>query len=301
MMFEFQPFPSKVEVIEVCPRDGFQNIQEFIPTAEKIAVLDQLAEAGFKAIEVTSFVSPKAIPQMADAAEVLSDFKGKHSSIEAVALVPNVKGAARALEAGADTLHFVMSASESHSRENTRRTVEEALAELAEGCRIKGDKKMRVAVATAFCCPFEGDVAKEAVLNIIERAMPLGCDEITIADTIGTAHPVKVHDTLKAIRERYPKERIALHLHDTHGMAIANTLTALQLGYDAFDSAVGGLGGCPFAPGAAGNMATEDLLNFLARLGIETGVDLSKVLAIARSVPKRLGVALCSHIALTQA
>jgi hydroxymethylglutaryl-CoA lyase len=272
----------------------------FIPTPEKIAVLDALAEAGFKTIEVTSFVSPKAIPQMADAAEVMEDFKRKHGSIEAVALVPNVKGAEKALLAGADTLNFVLSASESHNRENTRRTIEESLSELAEVCRIaraSPGKKVHVSVATAFYCPFEGEIPKEAVLRILDRVLALGCGGVSIADTIGTAHPVKVHDTLAAVRERCPKERIVLHLHDTQGMALVNVLTALRLGYSAFDAAVGGLGGCPFAPGAAGNAATEDVVNFLERLGIGTGIDLEKVLAVARGIPEKLGVPLCSHMA----
>jgi hydroxymethylglutaryl-CoA lyase len=291
---DFSSLPKQAEVIEVCPRDGFQNVQVPIPTSEKIAILDALAEAGFKTIEVTSFVGP-AVPQMADAAEVMRDFKRKHGAIEAMALVPNVKGAENALSAGADTLNFVLSASESHNRENTRRTVEESLSELAEVCRIKGEKKVHVSVATAFYCPFEGEIAKEAVLKIIERALCLGCGSLSISDTTGTAHPVKVHDTLSAVRREYPRGRVVLHLHDTHGMALANTLTALFLGYDAFDGAVGGLGGCPFAPGAAGNVSTEDLVNFLERLGVKTGVDLPKVLAIARGIPARLGVPLCSH------
>ncbi|MDR3265277.1 MAG: hydroxymethylglutaryl-CoA lyase, partial [Synergistaceae bacterium] len=194
---------------------------------------------------------------------------------------------------------FVVSASESHNQENTRRTVEESLSELAEVCRIRGDKKTHVSVATAFFCPFEGEVPKDAVLRIADRALSLGCDGLSIADTIGTAHPAKVQDTLSAVRERYPKQRIVLHLHDTHGMALANTLVALQLGYDAFDAATGGLGGCPFAPGAAGNVATEDLVNFLERLGIGTGIDLAKVLAISRGIPNRLGISTCSHLALT--
>jgi hydroxymethylglutaryl-CoA lyase len=305
--FDFSLLPRRAEVIEVCPRDGFQNVQTFIPTAQKIALLDDLAEAGFRTIEVTSFVSPKAIPQMADAAEVMADFKRRHGAIEAVALVPNVRGAEKAIDAGADVLNFVLSASESHNRENTRRTIEQSLSELAEVCRIregkkgKKGKKIHVSVATSFFCPFEGEVSGDAVLKVVERALSLGCDGLSIADTTGTAHPVKVRDTLRAVRERYPEQKIVLHLHDTHGMALVNTLVALGLGYDAFDAAVGGLGGCPFAPGAAGNVATEDLLNFLGCLGIETEVDFSKVLAVAQSIPGRLGVPLCSHLAAARA
>jgi hydroxymethylglutaryl-CoA lyase len=303
LSFDFAfPFslPSKAEVIEVCPRDGFQNIRTFIPTLEKIAMLDALAGAGFRSVEVTSFVSSKAVPQMADAQEVLLDFKRRHGNVEAVVVALSAKGAGRALDAGADVLNFVLSASESHNRENTRRKVDESLVELAEVCKIKGAKKVRLGVATAFYCPFEGETPKEAVLRIIDQGMALGCDEISIADTIGTAHPLKVHDTLKAVRERYPKERVVLHLHDTHGMALVNALTALNLGYTIFDAAAGGLGGCPFAPGAAGNVATEDLVNFLERLGVATGVDLARLLAVSRSIPSRLGVPLCGHLAMTQ-
>jgi hydroxymethylglutaryl-CoA lyase len=298
---DFWALPRRAEVIEVCPRDGFQNVKAFIPTSDKIAILDALAKAGFGTIEVTSFVSPKAVPQMADAAEVMADFKRKHGNIEAVALVPNVKGAEKALAAGADTLNFVLSASESHNRENTRRTVEESLSELAEVIRLKGGKKVHVSIATSFVCPFEGDVAKDAVLRIVERALSLGCDGLSLADTIGTADPVKVQDTLSAVRAYWPEQKVRLHLHDTHGMALVNILAALELGYSAFDASAGGLGGCPFAPGAAGNAATEDVLNFLSRLGIETGVNLEKVLAVALSLPEKTGVPLCSHLAAFRA
>jgi hydroxymethylglutaryl-CoA lyase len=299
----FGALPAKAEVIEVCSRDGFQNVKTFIPTDVKISMLDALVGAGFKTIEVTSFVSPKAVPQMADAAEVMTDFKRKRPDIEAVALVPNVKGAEKAFQSGADTLNFVVSASESHNRENTRRTVEESLSELEEVCRLRGDKKgvkIRVSVATAFFCPFEGEISRGAVLKVIDRALSLGCDEIGIADTIGTAHPLKVLDTLKAVRERCPAEEVVLHLHDTYGMALANAMTALFLGYRRFDAAAGGLGGCPFAPGAAGNVATEDMVNFLERLGIKTGLDLTKILSVSHSIPDRLGVSLCGHLAVTR-
>jgi hydroxymethylglutaryl-CoA lyase len=284
-------------VIEVCPRDGFQNVKAFIPTATKIAILDDLAEAGFKTIEVTSFVSPKAIPQMADAAEVLTEFRRKHVGIEAVALVPNVKGAEKAIANGAHTLNFVLSASESHNRENTRRTVDESLTELAEVCHLTGASHVHASVATAFTCPFEGDVPKDAVIKLVDKIIALGCKGVSLADTIGTASPRKVYGTLRAVKERFPQARVVLHLHDTQGMALANIMTAMSLGYNIFDAAAGGLGGCPFAPGAAGNVATEDLLNFLTALGVETDVDAGKVLNAAMKLPKLTGVPLCSHMA----
>ncbi|MDR1732838.1 MAG: hydroxymethylglutaryl-CoA lyase [Synergistaceae bacterium] len=299
-LFDFSSLPRQAEVIEVCPRDGFQNVHTFIPTTTKIAMLDELAEAGFKSMEVTSFVSPKAVPQMADSAEILTDFKRKHKNIDAVALILNAKGAERAVAAGADTLNFVLSASESHNHENTRRTVAESLAELPPifALRKDGRPKVHVSVATGFFCPFEGDVPKEAVLKILERAISLGADGLSVADTLGTAHPRKLQDTLSAVRKLCGDRRIILHLHDTWGMAMVNALTALRLGFNAFDSATGGLGGCPFAPGAAGNVATEDLVNFLENLGIETGIDLDKVLAVAKTIPERTGAPLCSHLAV---
>ncbi|GHS89194.1 hydroxymethylglutaryl-CoA lyase [Synergistales bacterium] len=300
---DFKALPRRAEIVEVCPRDGFQNIKTFIPTAQKIAILDALSEVGYKTIEVTSFVSPKAVPQMADALEVMTDFKRKHPDIEAVALVPNVKGAEKALLGGADTLNFVLSASESHNMENTRKTIDESLVALAEVCKLAdaaGKAKVHASVATSFYCPFEGEIAKSAVLRIVDKAFSLGCAGVSIADTIGTAHPVKLQDTLSAVRERYPNQKIVLHLHDTHGFALANTLVALSLGFTIFDASVGGLGGCPFAPGAAGNVATEDMVNFLEKIGVSTDLNLKKILEISARIPEKTGAALCSHLAAVQ-
>ena len=297
----FASLPKSVEIVEVCPRDGFQSVKKFIPTETKIAIIDELAGTGIKTMEVTSFVSPKAIPQMADAAEVMAAFRAKWKGrVTSVALIPNLRGAEGALAAGADWMNFVVSASEDHNRANTKRTVDESLAEMKKVASLKGDTKLRVSVATAFACPFAGAVAPEKVLKVIDSALEAGADGITLADTIGTADPKYLASTLSVIREKYGDYPFTLHLHDTYGMALANMLTALEMGFASFDAAAGGLGGCPFAPGAAGNAATEDMVNMAHQMGIETGVDLLKVLAAVRKMRAAWGLAIASHLAATK-
>lgn len=300
-MKTFPSLPKFVEIVEVCPRDGFQSVKEFIPTETKIAIIDELAATGIKTMEVTSFVSPKAIPQMADAAEVMADFRKKWKGrVTSVALIPNLRGAEGALAAGADWMNFVVSASEDHNRANTKRTVDESLAEMEQVASLKGDTKLRVSVATAFACPFAGAVAPEKVLKVIDRALEAGADGVTLADTIGTADPKYLASTLSVIREKYGDYPFTLHLHDTYGMALANMLTALEMGFASFDAAAGGLGGCPFAPGAAGNAATEDMVNMAHQMGIETGIDLMKVLAAVRKMRSAWGLTIASHLAATK-
>lgn len=288
--------PQSIELIEVGPRDGFQNIPEWIPTETKMEVIDLLAASGFKKIELTSFVHPKAIPQMADAAAVLSQTKQKHPALECIALVPNLFGAKKAIEAGADAITFVLSASEKHNLENTRQTVEQSLQAFTEVCRIKGKTKVRLAVATAFDCPFAGKTPPDDVLRLIEAGLKAGADDIDLCDTIGTANPVQTEDLLTKASRRFPKIPFILHLHDTRGMGLANALTAMALGYRRFEGSIGGLGGCPFAPGAAGNIATEDLLNMLADMGVPTGIDLDKLLAAARLVQEKIPGNLTGHM-----
>ena len=298
---ERRPLPERIEIMEVCPRDGFQSVKEFIPTENKVAIINRLAETGVSAMEVTSFVSPKAIPQMADAAEVMAEFNKRWKGrVPSIALIPNVRGAEGALAAGADWMNFVVSASEDHNKANTRRTVEESLAEMETVAKMKGSTKLRVAVATAFACPFAGPVAPEKVLKVIDRALAAGADGVTMADTIGTADPKFLTATLSAVRERYPDYPFTLHLHDTYGMALANMVAAMELGFTSFDSAAGGLGGCPFAPGAAGNAPTEDMVNMAESMGISTGVDLLKVLAAVREMESTYGLKINSHLAATR-
>ena len=219
-MKTFPSLPKSVEIVEVCPRDGFQSVKEFIPTETKIAIIDELAGTGIKTMEVTSFVSPKAIPQMADAAEVMAAFRAKWKGrVTSVALIPNLRGAEGALAAGADWMNFVVSASEDHNRANTKRTVDESLAEMEKVASLKGNTKLRVSVATAFACPFAGSVPPEKVLKVIDSALEAGADGITLADTIGTADPKYLAATLSVIREKYGDYPFTLHLHDTYGMA----------------------------------------------------------------------------------
>jgi hydroxymethylglutaryl-CoA lyase len=289
--------PEKVIIREVCPRDGFQSVKEFIPTEDKVKFIDSLVGTGVSIMEVTSFVSPKAIPQMADAADVMAEFNRKwKGKVESVVLVPNLRGAENALKTGPDWLNFVLSASEAHNKANTRRTVEESLEELKKVKALTGDTRLNVSVATAFECPFDGAVDPAQVIKVLDAIFEIGVQGVTLADTIGTADPAEVTRTLSLVREKYGDYPFSLHLHDTHGMAMVNTMAALDLGFNYFDAAAGGLGGCPFAPGAAGNAATEDLVNFLERIGISTGVDLLKTVSVAREM-ESYGLNVMSHLA----
>lgn len=291
--------PGAVEITEVGPRDGFQNIKEWIPTADKIAVIERLIDCGFKKVEVTSFVHPKAVPQMADAAEVLTAIKAKYSDkIKCITLVPNLFGAQKAIELGADEITFVVSASERHNAENTRQTVEQSLAAFENVCKIKGKTVARLAVATAFTCPFIGDVPAENVLRVIETGLKAGADQIMLADTIGTASPLRVEALLKLLMPTYGKDFV-LHIHDTQGMGLANVMTCLEMGITRYETSVGGLGGCPFAPGAAGNIATEDLVNMLDKMHISTGIDIEKLIDVARDVGRFSPSALSGHMLRT--
>lgn len=297
----FPSLPQKIEIMEVCPRDGFQSVKEFIPTEHKVAIIDGLAGTGISSMEVTSFVSPKAIPQMADAADVMAEFKKKwQGKVTSIALIPNLRGAEGALASGVDWMNFVISASQDHNMANTKRTVDESIAEMEKVAALKGSTKLRVSVATAFACPFAGPVAPEKVLRVIDRALEAGADGITMADTIGTADPKYVTSTLSVIRQKYGDYPFTLHLHDTYGMALANMVAAMGLGFASFDAAAGGLGGCPFAPGAAGNAATEDMANMAESMGIATGIDILKVLSVVRTMESAYGLKISSHLAATK-
>jgi len=297
----FPPLPQKVEIMEVCPRDDFQSVKEFIPTEHKVAIIDGLAGTGISSMEVTSFVSPKAIPQMADAADVMAEFKKKwQGKVTSIALILILRGAEGALASGVDWMNFVISASRVHNMANTKRTVDESIAEMEKVAALKGSTKLRVAVATAFACPLAGPVAPEKVLRVIDRALEAGADGITMADTIGTADPKYVTSTLSVIRQKYGDYPFTLHLHDTYGMALANMVAAMGLGFASFDAAAGGLGGCPFAPGAAGNAATEDMANMAESMGIATGIDILKVLSVVRTMESAYGLKINSHLAATK-
>jgi isopropylmalate/homocitrate/citramalate synthase len=272
-----------VTVVEVGPRDGLQNEKGVIATADKIRFIDLLSEAGFPVIEATSFVSPKAIPQLGDAAEVMAGIT-RRAGVRYMALVPNAKGMERALAAGLQEVAVFTGASESFVQHNINMTIAgsiEAFRPVVEMARA-ASVRVRGYISTAFGCPYEGAVPPEAVKRVAESLLDLGIDELSIGDTIGVATPNQVVDVVSALAPLAGIERLALHFHDTRGTALANVMTALQLGVAIFDSSAGGLGGCPYAPGASGNLATEDLLYLLSGLGITTGIDLEKVVAASR-------------------
>lgn len=289
--------PKTVEITEVGPRDGFQNIKEWIPTETKLEIIENLIDCGFKKMEVTAFVHPKAVPQMADAKEIVTAFKGKYKDLVVMALTPNLRGVTNAIEAGADQVGYIISASDRHNFENTKQTIDQSLEGLGEVCKIKGDTKIQLSIPTVFNCPWGGKVPAENVIKIIEYGLSVGVNDIGIADTVGSAHPLQVKELLDILKVRFPDLSLVLHLHDTHGMGMANVLAALQAGTTRFETAIGGLGGCPFAPGAAGNMATEDLVNMLEKMGINTGIDFDKLIKAAYRAQELLPVPITSRMA----
>ena len=288
--------PQAVEVTEVGPRDGFQNLQTRIQTEDKLCIIDGLAECGFKKIEVTSFVHPKASPQMDDAAEVLRAIKNKYPSrFKCTILASTLSGAQLALDLGADEIAFVISASDPHNLENTKNTVEQSLYALASLCKIKGKALVRLAIATAFSCPFIGVMPSKNVMRLLEAGMTAGADEVALADTLGTANPLQVESLLDQLIPHYGNN-IVLHLHDTYGMGMANVVTCLNMGITRFEASVGGLGGYQFAPGATVNIATEDLINMLHMMNIYTGIDNDKLISTCQTVERLLKVTLPGHI-----
>lgn len=293
-------YPLQVEVIEVGPRDGFQNVKTQISTSTKLAVIDHMISAGVRKMEITSFVHPKAIPQMADAAEVAQAVCRKYqdSDFTPLALVPNLTGAKNAFKFGIREVAYVTSASEKHNLANINRTREQSLSELANIIAELPELKVRLDVATAFGCPFAGKVDEKLVLSLIEEGVRLGVSTIVLCDTIGVANPKQVDDLVRTVKKAYPHMPIGLHLHDTRGMGLANTLAGLQAGVTMFETSVGGLGGCPFAPGAAGNTATEDMVNMLSALGIATGIELDRYLEAVQLVRTEVQPNLTSHMAL---
>ena len=282
--------PKKVLVGEVGPRDGLQIEQDFISTATKIELINGLIDAGVKEIEYSSFVSPRAVPQLADAAEVLAALdrtKGTHL----VALVPNAKGAERAVEAGVDELRIFVSASESHNRKNVNRAIEDSLRGFEEVVRIASaaGRPVSGAIATSFGCPFEGDVPVAQVGMIAKRFAELGFVGVGLGDTTGMATPPLVAERCRHLQAEVPDLPITLHFHNTRGIGLANVMAGLNEGIDRYESSFAGLGGCPFAPGATGNICTEDLVFLLHEMGIETGIDLEKLCGVARRVEEVVG------------
>ena len=281
--------PAKVKIVEVSPRDGLQNEKQFVPTEIKVELVNRLADAGFQNVEATSFVSPKWTPQMADAAEVMAQIRRRPGTIYSV-LTPNMKGFDAALAARADEVVIFGAASEAFSQRNINCSIAESLdrfepvaaAAKANGLRLRG------ALSCALGCPYQGEVPISSVVEVARRYIAMGCDEIDIADTIGVGTPQRVRDVMRAVTDAIDPHRIAGHFHDTYGQALANILAALETGISIFHTSVAGLGGCPYAKGATGNVATEDVLYMLRGLDIETGVDFDAVVDIGQWISGHL-------------
>ncbi|NCB50790.1 MAG: hydroxymethylglutaryl-CoA lyase [Clostridia bacterium] len=273
---------GKIDILEVGPRDGFQNLKQMLSTEEKIKIIDGLIDAGIKQIEVTSFVSPKAIPQMADAKQVALHCVENHPDVKLYALVPNLRGAQTAWECGIRNVSYVVSLSESHNKANINRTHDESLAELSKIMETYPEMHICIGLATVFGCPFEGIPEIGNAVTFAKRLCAMGIKEINLADTIGIANPAQVRKMVKAMREALPECRWQVHIHDTRNMGMVNTLAAIECGITTVQSTLGGLGGCPFAPGASGNTATEDLVYMLEHMGYETGTDFDKLLALSK-------------------
>jgi hydroxymethylglutaryl-CoA lyase len=281
----------RVHLQEVGTRDGLQAEDCFVPTEEKIALVNALSEAGLSKIEVTAFVSPKAIPALRDAEQVLREIR-RAPGVVYSALVPNVRGAERAIESRADELNLVMSASESHNLSNLRMTREQSFAALSEvaGVARGGGVAVNVSLSCTFGCPMEGDVPVDTVLDWCARYVEeLGARGVTLCDTTGMAYPTQVAGLTSAFRERWPGTELTLHFHNTRGMGLANVLAALDAGADRFDASFGGIGGCPYAPGASGNVCTEEIAHALDLMGYDTGIDLPRLVAAAARLPALIG------------
>jgi hydroxymethylglutaryl-CoA lyase len=291
--------PTEVKIREVGPRDGFQNEPEVIPTADKVALIEALADAGLRRIELTSFVRPVVVPQLADAAEVVEAVR-LPEGVSASVLIPNERGLERALEHRArfQEINGFLSASETHNAKNVGRSIEESLTGLertfararAEGLRCEG------VISTSFGCPYEGRVPVERVLAIARRLADAGAQEIGFGDTTGMANPVQVRTFFPAARDALPGLELTAHFHNTRGQGLANVLAALEAGVDSFESSFGELGGCPVPPGATGNIATEDLVSMLHEMGIATGVELAALIDASRQAQRVLGRPLGSHV-----
>jgi hydroxymethylglutaryl-CoA lyase len=290
--------PRRVTIVEVGPRDGLQNEHQLVSTADKIEFVNRLAAAHLPVIEVSAFVSPKWVPQMADASEVFAGIT-RTPGTRYAALVPNLAGLDRALGAGVTDVAIFASSTETFSRKNINQSIDESLSTYRAVCdrAIAAGLRVRGYLSTAFGCPFEGEVDPLQVADVAGRLADLGVFEVAISDTIGIAHPGQVPRVLDAVLARVPAERIALHYHDTRGTALANVLASLPFGIATYDASSGGLGGCPYAPGAAGNLATDDLLYMLDGMGIETGVSLAAVSAASRFIASKIDHRLPSRYA----
>jgi hydroxymethylglutaryl-CoA lyase len=280
---------KRIYIQEVSARDGFQMEPVFVPTDRKIEYLDRLSGTGLAKIEVSSFSSPSAIPALSDAEAVFQRII-RTPGVEYAALVPNLRGCERALRAGVDELNLVMSGSESHNQANLHMSCDESLGQFEAVLeQARNRAAVNASLSTAFGCPFEGEVPLSRVLELISRCANLGIYRLSLCDTTGMANPAQVQDVFAAVRSRWPDLRLTAHFHNTRGMGLANVLAALECGVDRFDASLGGLGGCPFAPGATGNVCTEDLVHMLDAMGYDTGVNMDALLAVSRDLPALVG------------
>lgn len=289
--------PGDITVVEVGPRDGFQNVKAMIPTDEKIAIIRAMISSGIRQMEITSFVNPKWLPQMADAAQVTEEIlKDAPEDFRAIALAPNKRGVSNAVQAGLKNVTYVLSASESHNIKNVNRSVSESLEELRDIKDSFRDITVRVSLATSFGCPFEGGISQERVMDVVERIHEAGIREIILCDTIGIANPLQIRNTVGLALRRFPDVTFGLHIHDTRGMGLAGIYAGLLEGIHIFETSIGGLGGCPFAPGSAGNTATEDMLNMVSAMGIDHHIDMERYLEAVGLVRGKVDASLTGRI-----
>jgi hydroxymethylglutaryl-CoA lyase len=282
-------YPKRVKMVEVGPRDGLQNEPASVPAEVKVALIDRLSDAGFQVVEAGSFVSPKWVPQMADTAEVMARIRRKPGVTYPV-LVPNMKGLEAAIAAKATEVAGFAAPTEAFSKRNTNCTIAESMQRQAEVCKAALGAGLRVRgyISVVLGCPYEGEVKPEAVADVAQQLFDMGCYEISLGDTIGTGTPAKAQRMIETVAKKIPVEKLAGHFHDTYGQALANILAVMEMGAATFDSSVAGLGGCPYAKGATGNVASEDVLYMLGGLGIETGVDMAKLLDAAEFICAQL-------------
>jgi hydroxymethylglutaryl-CoA lyase len=289
--------PAKVKIVEVGPRDGLQNEKEFVATDVKIELVNRLANAGLQNVESASFVSPKWVPQMADGAAVMAGIERRPGTIYS-ALTPNLRGFEAALEAKVDEIVIFGAASEAFSQKNINCSIAESIARfepVAKAAKEAG-LRLRASISCALGCPYQGDVPVEAVVDVVQRMKALGCDEIDIADTIGVGTAGRTREVMAAVSKIFPRERLSGHFHDTYGQAVANIYASLQEGIEIFHASVAGLGGCPYAKGATGNVATEDVIFLLNGLGIQTGVDLDQLVEIGDFISRAIGKPSASRV-----
>jgi len=288
---------TRIYFNEVVTRDGFQIEPNFISTDDKVEMIDALSQCGYAKIETTSFTSPKAIPMLRDAEEVMGRIQ-RAPGVEYTVLVPNLRGAERAMESRADELNLVMSTSETHNLANLRMTRAKSFAALADVIKhVDGRTPINVSLSTCFGCPMEGDVPLAAVQHYAQRFADLGVRGLTICDTTGMAHPLQVSRMVELLQRQLPHTQLTLHFHNTRGMGLANVLAAVEGGITRFDGSLGGLGGCPYAPGASGNICSEDTIHMMDAMGYDTGIDLDKLLNVARHLPDIVGHDVPSQVA----